>query len=154
MTTPTETTPRPVAARSFICPSSGTAVVVCVPPRHTKDEFCPTCDFPMFWSEDVERATREVLAREAEQARLEREQAVITRERLARAAEEPPRAACPNAGCGLGNPAGARFCAHCGVLMLDAPAPAPKNDIWLLMLIVTVALVLLAVGVALWQDWL
>lgn len=122
MTTPITTTPikTPTEAdteaeaetRTFVCPRSGTDVQVSIPPRKSASEFCPQCDYPMFWALEVMAVTAKSKAGPAEQ------------QPKPEPTETPHPVTKQRCSCGEFNAAMATYCNFCGTNLLG-PGPSP-----------------------------
>ena len=137
--------------QAFDCPWSGTTVHVNIPPKLTPDEFCPKCDFPMFWTHEVRHATEQY-----EKARVKTQKQRVSKERLdARKHRHPPAdqpvttvsvdynradlVRCRN--CALLNPPRAAFCSRCGTKAKADPLDGSLLDRWRLLALAAIVLV-------------
>lgn len=98
------TTEQTERKRTFDCPTCKEPFSMAIPPRYHADEFCPDCDFPMFWAPDVEKAI------------LEPESTTKTGEIGSRpSTTDAPTEPCPV--CEHGNAAEAVYCNACGTAL-------------------------------------
>lgn len=106
----------PVAAQEWItCPECGTGAMI-DPAQRRAEDFCPHCDFPLFWA----RAAVLAMASDETGASLRRLPGTVGRAATA-------SVACPH--CGEPNSPVAVTCVRCGLLMVVAePEPEPEPE--------------------------
>lgn len=100
------------AGIAVTCPECGTVATVAARRRAATD-FCPSCDYPLFWARTRPELEPDAAGTDA------RYRAPGT----AGAASESALT-CPE--CGEQNPASGRLCLRCGADLRPAPPPAPQ----------------------------
>lgn len=100
-------------ATTLTCPECGTRTTVTLSRRDSQD-FCPSCDYPMFW------------ARPEQVAGLPDAGGDDARRRLPGASGASQLATVPCPSCGELNLPGAWLCIRCDASMIVAPPPEPE----------------------------
>lgn len=106
------TAPTNGSTTQVICPECGTQAIVSSGGRAATD-FCPTCDYPLFWAASSTVRTTAVTTDEA-----------LKRSPGTSGTSAPSAIACP--ACGERNPPSADLCLRCGADLHPAPPPPPE----------------------------